>query len=562
MHFIYIGGSESVHMTVDKMKQTTFNRATLDDWEQVALKSLKGKTLESLTTKTLEDIILKPLYSMADLDNIPKVQTEIVRQAKHSADWSIAQLAEGATSQEVLNEITDGIAKGNDVIHFNVKKGQKWNPEQIETLSKLLSGHAAIIDVTENPNFLKNMKDVKGLIKGAEDTELPNARTIFLNGTSIHQAGGDAVSELASVLVQADTIAQKSSIDQLLSKAFVQFSVDNNFFMEIAKIRAFRILWQAFGQAYGLTDIAAIPVHVETSLRSYSVLDATVNILRAGNSALAAILGGADSLTTYPHDYLTGATPTSNRIARNMQLVFKEETHIQRVVDASGGSYYLEKLTNELVEKAWTYFLTLMKESSLENRGAQLEERALRKWEEQLVALSTRKQSLIGTNTYASPEDIVANTIKQTNYKRLAEPFEQLRKEFQESPFNGAIIPYGVLKEYKARMDFVSGYLNAIGISPIVAPENLKPIDLQKWIEQHDINYVVFVGNDEQTAGLVPALLNEKLSVPLDVAGKLEEYDDWLDAGLSGRIYAGQSLLEKGQQLLALVKKEDSNDNA
>lgn len=562
MHFIYIGGSESVHMTVDKMKQTTFNRATLDDWEQVALKSLKGKTLESLTTKTLEDIILKPLYSMADMENIPEVQTAIVRQAKHSADWSIAQLAEGATSKEVLNEITDGIAKGNDVIHFHIKKDQKWNSEQIETLSKLLAGHTAIIDVTENPNFLKNMKDVKGLIKGAEDTELPNARTFFLDGTSIHQAGGDAVSELASVLVQADTIAQKSSIDQLVSKAFVQFSVDNNFFMEIAKIRAFRILWQAFGQAHGLTHIEAIPVHVETSLRSHSVLDATVNILRAGNSALAAILGGADSLTTYPHDYLTGATPTSNRIARNMQLVFKEETHIQRVVDASGGSYYLEKLTNELVGKAWTYFLTLMKESSLENRKAHLEERAQRKWEEQLEALSTRKQSLIGTNTYANPEDVVANSNKQTNYKRLAELFEQLRKAFQQNPLNGAIIPYGVLKEYKARMDFVSGYLNAIGISPFVAPENLKPIDLQKWIEQHNINYVVFVGNDEQTAGLVPALLNEKLSVPMDVAGKFEEYDDWLDAGLSGRIYAGQSLLEKGQQLLALIKKEDSIDNA
>ena len=73
---------------------------------------------------------------------------------------------------------------------------------------------------------------------------------------------------------------------------------------------------------------------------------------------------------------------------------------------------------------------------------------------------------------------------------------------------------------------------------------------------------MVFVGNDEQTAGLVPALLNEKLSVPMDVAGKFEEYEDWLEAGLSGQNFCRQSLLEKGKELLALAKKEDSNDNA
>lgn len=549
-------------MTLDKMRKTTFNNATLDEWEQVALKSLKGKTLESLSTRTLEDIILKPLYSLEDLGNIPVSQTAIVREAKKSSQWLIAQIAEGSTSEEILKEITESLAKGNDVVHFKLEKEHTWNTDQIKELAALLTNHTAILDVSDNPGFLKHFTDLKGLVIGAEDVELPNARTYFLNGSSIHQAGGDAISELASVLVKADAFAGETSIEKLVTKAFVQFSVENNFFMEIAKIRAFRILWQAFGQAYGNTDIAAIPVHIETSLRSYSVLDANVNILRAGNSALAAVLGGADSLTTYPHDYLTGATATSKRIARNIQLVLKEETHIQRVVDAAGGSYYVDTLTNELVEKTWTYFLTLMQKETVEDRESMLLERAKVKWEEQLAALSTRKKSLIGTNTYANPDDVLKKPIKFTSYKRLAEPFEQLRKSFEDSPLNTAIIPYGILKEYKARIDFVSGYLIALGILPIVAPENLKPFDLQKWINEQNIHYIVFVGNDEQTAGLVPALLNEKLSVPMDVAGKFEEYEDWLDAGLSGCIFAGQSLLEKGQQLLAFAKKEDSNDNA
>lgn len=549
-------------MTFDKMRQTTFKKIALDQWEQVALKSLKGKTLESLSTKTLEDIILKPLYTIEDMAYIPASQNAIVRQSKKSSKWLIAQLTEGSTSEIVLKEITESLSRGNDVVHFKVEKEHTWHADQIEELASLLSEHTAILDVTNNPAFLSHFTNLKGLVKGAEDVDLANARTYFLNGSSIHQAGGDAISELASVLVQADAFAKKTSVVNLAKKAFVQFSIESNFFMEIAKIRAFRILWQAFGQAYGNTDIPAIPVHTETSLRSYSVLDATVNILRAGNSALAAVLGGADSLTTYPHDYLTGATQTSKRIARNMQLVLKEETHTQRVIDAAGGSYYVDNLTNELVEKTWTYFLTLMKEATKEDRQKILLEKATVKWEEQLATLSIRKKSLIGTNTYANPDDILSVSIKETEYKRLAEPFEQLRKSFEDIPLNTAIVPYGILKEYKARMDFVNGYLIALGISPIVAPENLKPFDLQKWINEQNIDYIVFVGNDEQTAGLVPALLNEKLSVPMDVAGKFEEYEDWLDAGLSGCIFAGQSLLEKGQQLLSLAKKEDLNDNA
>lgn len=549
-------------MTIDKMKQTTFNKATLDEWEQVALKSLKGKTLDSLSTKTLEEIILKPLYSLADGAYIPTSQTAIVRQAKKTSEWSIAQLAAGTKSEEILADIKESLGKGNNVIHYKVEKDHVWNAKQIEDWKVLLVEHSIILDVRHNRSFITHFTDLKGLVKGAVDADLPNARTYFLNGTSIHQAGGDAVSELASVLVQADAFARQTSIEDLVSKAFVQFSVDTNFFMEIAKIRAFRILWQAFGEGFGYQNIEAIPVHAETSLRSFSILDAQVNILRAGNSALAAVLGGADSVTTYPHDYLTGVTPTSNRIARNMQLVLKEETHIQRVIDAAGGSYYVESLTKELVEKAWTFFLELMKEETIADREANLLARADEKWEQQLAALSTRKKSLIGTNIYANPADVLPDAIKQINYKRLAQPFEQLRQAFQQNPLNTAIIPYGLIKEYKARMDFVSGYLIALGISPLVAPENLKPFDLQKWIDEQGIDYVVFVGNDEQTAGLVPALLNEQLSVPMDVAGKFEEYEDWLEAGLSGRIYAGQSLLEKGQQLLALAKKEDSNVNA
>lgn len=549
-------------MTIQDMKQIVFKEATLAEWEQVAIKSLKGQPLESLSTKTLEEIVLKPLYSMADHEEFTVNQTNIIRASKNTSEWLIAQQVDGDTSEEILMDIEDSLVKGNNVIHYKLEKHHHWDKVQIKKLSSLFEQNSVLLDVSVDPTFIHNFKTVKGAVKGGGNIELPNTRTVFLDGTTIHQAGGDAVSELVSVLIQADSIAQIDSIEKMTQKAFVQFSVDTNFFMEIAKIRAFRVLWKAFGEAHGQENIEAIPVHTETSLRSFSAMDETVNILRAANSTLAAVLGGADSVTSYPHDILTGANPTSKRIARNMQLVLKEETHIQRIIDASGGSYYIETLTKQLVEKAWEFFLELIKENSLESSVAKLNERAATKWDAQLQAIATRKKSLIGTNVYANSDDSPIFELKEMDYKRLAAPFEQLKQAFMSNPLKTAIFPYGLLKEYKARMDFVSGYLTSIGLKALVAPENLKPFDLQKWIVDNHINYGVFVGNDEQTAGLVPALLNENISIPLDVAGKFEEYEDWKEAGLNGSIYAGQSLFDKGSELLALAKKEDSIDNA
>lgn len=542
-------------MTIQDMKQTEFKEATLSEWEQVAVKSLKGKSLESLSTKTLEEIILKPLYSLADMENMSIQQTNSIRSAKQTADWFIAQQATGNTSEDILIDLQDSLAKGNNIIHYKLEAHHKWTKSQMEELAALVEQYPVLLDISNDPTFIHNFKTIKGTIKGSRDTDLPHTRTIYLDGTAIHQSGGDAVSELVSVLLQADYMTQKNRIEKIVEKAFVQFSVDTNFFMEIAKIRAFRVLWKAFGEAHGQEDINAIPVHAETSLRSFSALDATVNILRAANSTLAAVLGGADSVTSYPHDILTSANPTSKRIARNMQLVLKEETHIQRVMDASGGSYYIETLTKQLVEKAWALFLELVKEKSFELATVKLQERAESKWEEQLESLATRKKSLIGTNVYANPDDSLIFKLNDTGYKRLAEPFEQLRQAFLNNPLKTAIFPYGLLKEYKARMDFISGYLTSIGLKSIVAPENLKPFEMQKWINENEIDYGVFVGNDEQSAGLVPAILNENISIPLDVAGQFEEYADWLEAGLNGRIFAGQSLFEKGFELLALAKK-------
>ena len=183
----------------------------------------------------------------------------------------------------------------------------------------------------------------------------------------------------------------------------MRFAIDTHFFMEIAKIRAFRILWNALGKSFDETTVAHIPILTETSLRTYSKLDPYVNLLRAGNEAFSAVLGGADVVTVHPHDVLTGTTPASARYARNVQLVIKNETLVDKVLDPSGGSYFIDTLTNELVEKAWDLFVEIDAAGGYNTyvKSGELEQRLKACKMASAEEVAKGKKSLIGTNIYA-----------------------------------------------------------------------------------------------------------------------------------------------------------------
>ena len=148
---------------------------------------------------------------------------------------------------------------------------------------------------------------VEGYILAPETIELaayPNVRTFAANTVPYHNKGANAVQELAIALAQASKFAQTSpNFEAFTSKFFVHFAIDTQFFAEIAKIRAFKVLWKAFASAFG-HEASAVPVVAETSVRSFSKLDVYVNLLRAGNEAFSAAIGGADVVTVHPHDAL------------------------------------------------------------------------------------------------------------------------------------------------------------------------------------------------------------------------------------------------------------------
>ncbi len=191
--------------------------------------------------------------------------------------------------------------------------------------------------------------------------KMPKYNSISISGYHMHEAGATAVQELAFTLADGMEYvraaqAQGLDVDAFAGRLSFFFGIGMNFFMEVAKLRAARLLWSRIMQNFGAKKPGSLMLrtHCQTSGVSLTEKDPYNNVIRTTLEALAATLGGTQSLHTNSFDEAV-ALPTdfSARIARNTQLILQEESNICRVVDPLGGSYYIESLTNELADKAW-----------------------------------------------------------------------------------------------------------------------------------------------------------------------------------------------------------------
>lgn len=544
-------------MVINQMKNTTFPKATFEEWKVEAVQSLKGKPYEQLVTPTFEGIDLQPLYTA---DHLQKTlnYSEMVSQAKQDAKWLIAQPISANSAKEFLHKTKEQLKRGNEmIVYTGTSTSWSWSNEEHLELVELLKTHPFYISVnTTNDQVigvfdLISKQDHEKLIGFVNGVSLPFLKTV-ISTNFIHHAGGTAVHELTYALLSLSKLAEKQS--DFSNRAAVQFAIDTNFFMEIGKLRAFRVLWKAFSTAYDVEQ-TSIPLLAETSLRSYSKLDPTVNLLRAGNATFSAVLGGADMISVHPHDILTGSSPSSERVARNVQLVIREETLVNKMIDPSAGSYYVESLTADLVRQSWALFLQVI-EKKYEDQEDYLLALAREVQSSRTQVLAKRKASLIGTNIYANPVDLVSSTVSNVETERLAIPFEQLRKQFTEHPLKAAVVSFGVLKDVKPRADFVQGFLQAGGLNPELSPVFTTSVDAWRWVKSNHVDYVVIAAKDEVVKEILPLFIEQSdKQMIIDVAGKFSEEPQWRELGLNGTIFAGQDLIDKMHQLLH-VKEE------
>ncbi|MFO7317495.1 MAG: methylmalonyl-CoA mutase family protein [Bacilli bacterium] len=558
----------------NNMNEIEFPAVSYDEWKETAIKSLKGKPFESLFTKTIEGITLQPLYTQEMLieklgDELEK-QVSTIRSLKASDSVQAAQTIYGDNEEQFFDRLKDSVKRGNGIITID-SRVLEWNDENlnklakylVETPFKLLVESDRILDVFSKIPEADREK-VKGYVIAKDAVELegyPNVRTFAADTVPYHYEGAHVVQELALSLAQAAKYAEKSeSFESFANKFFVHFAIDTHFFQEIAKLRAFKVLWKAFAKAYN-AEAVPVPVLAETSLRSFSKYDIYVNLLRAGNEAFAALIGGADAITVYPYDVLTKPTDQSIRIARNVVLVLKEESFVDDVLDPAGGSYFIETLTREYVEKAWELFLQIQEAGGIDEfeKSGKLQSALEEVYKTRIQQVETRKHSLIGTNIYANPADELQTETNPlyADIKRLAVPFETLREQYAKANPKIGILTFGKLKDFKPRADFVEGFFATAGVVPVESGEIESIEEAKNWLQQTDADYVVIAATNDQTKEIVPALLEgKKESVILDVAGKFpEEEQEWLSKGLNGFIYLGQNIVEKLTALLESLKE-------
>ncbi len=354
---------------------------------------------ESLRWHTEEGFTLEPYYTANDLANGPLTDLPLkaIQAAQkqnpgwlNAPDWVVGDEKSDNTS------LRDVLTRGADALILTLST----QTERLgDKLSRLLNG----IKLSEKPVYFRLLDDtatdfVRALktiapykLKGgllmaagkstAEATRLtvdsPQFRTICVSSHAFHNAGATATQELAFTLASlADTYDQLTNngltIEQLVPKTILSVSVGTSYFLEIAKLRALRVLLGRMVGAYGSTA-SSFFVHCQTSTFYDAKATPNTNLLRATTEAMAAVIGGCDALTVHPYDTVLGTPETlandpsdkgfAARIARNVSVLLKEESYLDKVADPSAGSYYIENLTHSLAEAAWTLFLTV------ENQG-------------------------------------------------------------------------------------------------------------------------------------------------------------------------------------------------
>ncbi|MFB6273759.1 MAG: methylmalonyl-CoA mutase family protein [Salinibacter sp.] len=262
-----------------------------------------------------------------------------------------------------------------------------------------------------NPEAAFGLADA--LVADAE--ECPQLRSVTVDARVYHEAGASAVQELAAILsALTERLARppvpKDGLSPLLDNLQVIVPVSTSYFVAIAKLRALRLLVPqvvaAFAEEHP-TDAsfgpADLKIRAETSRRTETIYDPYVNMLRATTEAMAAVLGGCDTLTVHAYDAaLRPPDAFGLRIARNTQHILRHESHLDQVADPAAGSYYIETLTDQLAQRAWSQFQAIEAEGGIVEalRNGTLQRRIAETRQDRRDAIEDRKHVLVGTTHY------------------------------------------------------------------------------------------------------------------------------------------------------------------
>ena len=296
-----------------------------------------------------------------------------------------------------------------------------------------------------------SMRIVADII-GYTSDQMPKWNSISISGYHMQEAGATAEQELAFTIADGleyvrSALARGLDVDKFAGRLSFFFAIGMDFFMEVAKLRAARVLWHRVMSQFEPKDPKSLMLrtHCQTSGVSLTALDPYNNVIRTTVEALAAVLGGTQSLHTNAFDEALGLpTDFSARIARNTQLVIQEETGVPHVIDPLGGSYYVEALTQELVDKAWALIEEVEELGGMTNAVAsgmpklRIEESAARRQ----ARIDRGEEVVVGVNKYKLDNPEAVDVLDIDNAAVLAQQvakLERIRAERDDAAVTAAL---------------------------------------------------------------------------------------------------------------------------
>ncbi len=600
---------------------TDFPPISTQEWMDKVTVDLKGADFnKKLVWKTNEGFNVKPMYRAEDIEGLKTTDSlpgefPFVRGTKCNNEWLIRQDIETSCPQEANQQALSVLEKGVNSLGFHIKADQTTPdgiaallngiyPECVElnfntcvknavklagVLTEYFKSTGANLEkINGSINFdpfarmLKRGREIENYVEIAAQLikavdALPYFRVLNVSAALLNNAGSYISQELGYGLAWGNEWMAKLTDagfapEEIAKRIKFNFGISSNYFMEIAKFRAARMLWAQIVAAYGTTCPCAtkIKMHAQTSQFNMTIYDAHVNLLRSQTEAMSATLGGVDSLRITPFD-ITYKTPDefSERIARNQQLLLKEESHFNKIVDPGAGSYYIENLTVSIAEQAWKLFLDIDDKggfySAIKEGSVQKEIKASSAARH--TAIARRKEILLGTNQYPNINETASGkieeqgscgcgcnghrceaTIETLSFERGASQFEALRMATEKAAKrpNVFMLTIGNLAMRLARSQFSGNFFGCAGYHII---DNLGFNTVQEGIDaaiKADADIIVLCSSDDEYATLAPEAKKalEGNKAILVVAGAPECMEELKAQGIDQFIHVRSNVLD------------------
>jgi methylmalonyl-CoA mutase len=363
----------------------------------------------------------------------------------------------------------------------------------------------------------------------------------------LHEAGAHCVQELgyaiAAGVERLAALAATRSVDDAASEIEFIFAVGTSYFMEIAKLRAARLLWSQVVTAFGSKDAGAcgMRLHVRTARRNKSIGDRSSNLLRVTTEALSAVIGGCDRLTVEPF----GLDP---HLALSIQRILREEAHVDAVADPAGGSYYIEVLTDSLARQSWKLFQKVEAEGGYSNalKSGTIAKALAATHAARETAFSSRRRALVGVNNFpnlmenAPGADAPAPLSSSLPQHRIAEPFEKIRRRTIEHARTTGRYPKVLLlkrgdaKMKGARTNFCLNFFGCAGFEMIESEE----------YEGIDASLVILCSSDPEYLAFAQEVC-PKVKLPVLIAGNPKDQIAALKAaGVQGFVHVQSDMID------------------